>query len=186
VKAEAKRQLESKNDVDDEDSNLDEFVKFNEFIDVIREMNDEVLQVEELRIHTEKLKKELIRYFTDIMEKYDLELMIPAESFHSKKEESSSLQVVFLNNSGVISYNFRDGSVKSYKLSDFQPDELMSIFLVVMPHLRDALKIKRKEYEKVSNRLSKIRKYLTFFKEKFFKEKIAEPPKHAALPPNRP
>lgn len=165
---------------DNVDSNIDEFVKFNEFIDVIREMNDEVLQVEELRIHTEELKGDLIRYFTDIMEKYDFELMIPAESFHPEEKGNNNLQAVFLNDSGIISYNFKDGSLKSYKLSDYQPDELMSIFLVVMPHLKEVLTAKRKEYEKISNRLSKIRKYLTFFKEKY-----TEAPKHTALSPDR-
>jgi len=146
----------------------------DDFIDIIRETNDEVMQVEELRIHTERLKEDLIHYFTSIMGKYELELAIPAESFHSKEKDGENLQAVFLNESGIISYHFKNGTVKSFRLSDYQPSELMTLLSVVMPHLKDALKVKRKEYEEMSNTLSKIKKYLTLLKEKFIETRRQE------------
>jgi len=181
TETEAKRESKQSDNVNkdpvDRSDNPGADLGLNEFIDIIRETNDEVLQVEELRTHTEELKEELIRYFTEIMEKYELEITIPGESFHSEDKNSDNLQTAFLNESGIVSYNFKDKSVKSYRLSDYKPSELMTIFSVVVPHLRDALKGKRKEYEEMSNRLSKIRKYLTFLK-----EKITNPQKQAALP----
>jgi len=149
----------------------------NEFIDIIRETNDEVQQVEEIRAHVGEMKEDLIRYFTDIVDKYELELKVPAESFNPKEMGGDNLKTVFVNELGIISYNFKDGSVKSYRLSDYQPAELMTIFGVVMPCLKDALRAKRKEYEEISNRLSKIRKYLTLLKDKLKgPQKQATPP----------
>ncbi len=183
MKTEAEAKQESKldsnlsKDVSDRSDNMGTALGLNEFIEIIRETNDEVLQVEELRAHVEELKEDLIRYLTEIVEEYELELKVPAESFIPKEKNGGDLQSVFLNKSGIISYNFKNGSVKSYRLSDYQPAELMTIFSVVMPHLRDSLRIKRKDYEEMSNTLSKIRKYLTFLK-----EKIKSPQEQVALP----
>jgi len=179
TEAEVKRELKLSDalseDAHDRVSDADASFGLDEFIEVIRETNDEVLQVEELKTHVAELKEDLIRYFTEIVEEYELELKVPAESFHPK-EKSSNIQTVFLNKSGIISYNFKDGSVKSHRLSDYQPSELMTIFSVAMPHLREALGAKRKDYEEMSNRLSKIKKYLTFLKEKVKSQKPAAQP----------
>jgi len=136
------------------------------FIDLIRETNDEILQVEELRVHTERLKQDLINYFRSVMEKYDLQLTISAESFSFSDKEAKNLQAAFLNDSGIISYHFEDGSVKSYQLVDYHPSELMTLFSVVVPNLNEALRSKRREYEGISNTLSKIKRYMTVLKEK--------------------
>lgn len=159
MKAEEKKEFRLKNTTDTK-------LGLDGFIEIIRETNDEVLQVEELRIHTERLKEDLIQYFTGIMGKYELELTISAETFSFKGNDGSNLQAVFLNDSGIISYHFKDGFVKSYRLSDYHPSELMTLFSVVMPHLKEALRVKRKEYEEMSNILSKIKRYLTLLKEK--------------------
>lgn len=154
-----KKEIESRNDRDVE-------LGHERFIDMIRETNDEILQVEELRTHTERLKQDLVNYFTGVMEKYELELTIPAESFSFKDKEADNLQAAFLNDSGIISYHFKDGFVKSYLLRDYHPSELMTLFSVVVPNLNEALRVKRKEYEDMSNTLSKIKRYMTLLKEK--------------------
>lgn len=174
VKAEEKKEFELKSSGD-----LD--VGLEGFIDVVRETNDEVLQVEELRIHTERLKGDLIQYFIDIMEKYDLELTISAESFSFKEDNGGNLQAVFVNDSGIISYHFKDGFVKSYRLSDYPPSELLTLFSVVMANLKDALEVKRREYEKMSNTLSKVKRYMTLLKEKLTETNKHESPSQDKL-----
>jgi hypothetical protein len=42
----------------------------------------------------------------------------------------------------------------------------MTLFSVVVPNLNEALRVKRKEYEDMSNTLSKIKRYMTLLKEK--------------------
>ena len=159
-------ELEENTQAQIEERHIDADLNLHEFIDIIRDTNDEVLQVEELRLHTENLKRDLVNYFTGIMKKYKLELKVPSESL-PLKDDGSNLQAIFFNSSGIISYHFNDGSVKSYRLNDYHPSELMKLLSVIMPHLKEALEIKRREYEKISNALSKIKKYLVLLTEKF-------------------
>jgi len=159
MKAEANSDKESKD-------NVNAGLGVDNFIDLLRETNDEVLQIEELKKHAEKLKENLIRYFTEIMQEYEIEIMIPAESLRMEGENNNDVRVTFLNGSGLISHDYKDGTVKSYRLEDYDPSELISIFNAAIPYLKNALKTKKKEYEEISNGLTKIGKYLISLKEK--------------------
>jgi len=88
------------------------------FIDMVKKTNDEFQQVEELRTHLERLKEDSVHYFTDIMGRYEIELTIPAESFGSNQMDENSLQAAFANDSGIMSYHLKSGSVKSDRLDD--------------------------------------------------------------------
>jgi len=143
----------------------------DELIEAVRDTNDELLQLEELKKHSEKLKMDLIRYFVDIMKGYDIEVRIPAKALQFDGDEARNLQAVFLNGSGVISYTFTDGSVKAHRLEDYNPADLMEIFNVAIPILKKTLRHKRKEYEEISNRLTKIGKYLTFVRDKLSEDR---------------
>jgi len=156
LKAEAK--------MEDGVASVDQESNKDVFLESIRETSDEISQMEELRKHAEKMKEDLIRCVIDVLKNYHLELSIPGSSLNM--ENKADLKSLSLNESGIITYNFADGTVKSQRLEDYVPTELMTVLGSIMPHLKDALKRKRKEYEEVSNRLTKIGKYLGFLKSK--------------------
>jgi len=130
--------------------------KLDTFVDAMREANNEVLQVEELRSHTEKLKEDLIGYVTDILRDYNLTLKVPAKSL----PDAEGVRTVSFNGTGIISFHLQDGSVKSQAMREFPPHQLLNLLSAAMPHLRAALMLKRKEFEELSNLLSKIGKHI--------------------------
>lgn len=130
--------------------------KVDAFIDAMRETNNEVLQVEELKSHAEKLKENLIGYLTNILKEYSLTLKIPANSLPGVQ----GVRAVYFDGTGIISYLFKDGSVKSWALKELPPQQLLMVFNAAMPYLTNALKLTRKEYEDIGNLLTKIGKHL--------------------------
>lgn len=135
--------------------------RFDSLIDAMRGANNEILQLEELKGHTEKLKWDFICYLMDILEEYDMTLKIPASSLPDIK----ALRAVYFNGTGIVSFHFRDGSVKSYEMRHYPTIDLLKIVHAAMPHLRTALGQKRREYEDLSNLLTKIGKHVLFHKE---------------------
>ena len=156
---------ESHEDIGDVSSQIDAL------IEAIRDTNDEILQFEELRKHAEKLKEDLLKYFVGIMKEYKLDITIPADSLKFDENNAENIQAIYLNGSGVISYVFSDGKIKSHRLEDYSPADLMRILSVAAPILRRALRLRREECEQVANYLTKIKKYLTLVKEKFLEDK---------------
>lgn len=130
--------------------------KLNAFLEDLREVNDEVMQVEEIRSHTEKLKWDFICYLNNILKEYDLVLEIPATSLSDIK----GLRAIFFNGTGIMSYHFKDESVKSFEMKTYPTDQLLKILFAAMPHLKAALKLKRKEYEDMSYLVSRVVKHI--------------------------
>lgn len=130
--------------------------KVDAFIDAMRETNNEVLQVEELKSHAEKLKESLIGYVTNILKEYSLTLKIPANSLPGVQ----GVRAVYFDGTGIVSYLFKDGSVKSWTMKELPPKQLLQVFNAAMPHLTNALKLTRKEYEDLGNLLTKIGKHV--------------------------
>jgi len=145
-------------------SNVVQETEKDVFLEAMRETNDEISQLEELKKHAEKMKEDLMQYVMDIFRSYHLELLIPAKSLNLEGEQN--LKSMCLNESGIIIYNFTDGTVRSQRLEDYPPSELITILNLLMPYIRGALETKRKEYERVSNRLTKVAKYLVYLKDK--------------------
>ena len=127
------------------------------FIDAMREVNDEVSQVEELRSETEKLRENLILNLMSTLRRYDLDLRIPAESLPNNNNDVRALHI---SGTGIVTYHFLDGTVKSYRLTEHPPSNLLKIISVVIPHLKASLRLKRKEYENTRSILAKIGKTL--------------------------
>ena len=130
--------------------------KLNAFLEDLREVNDEVMQVEEIRSHTEKLKWDFICYLNNILKEYDLILEIPATSL----SEIKGLRAIFFNGTGIMSYHFKDESVKSFEMKTYSTNQLVKILFAAMPHLKAALKLKRKEYEDMSYLVSRVVKHI--------------------------
>lgn len=130
-------------------------------IEAVREVNNEVLQMEEIRSQTDKLKWDLISYLKRLLEEYNLTLTIPAKSLSGIK----GLTAMHFNKTGIITYHFRDGSINSFELRTLPSSQLLNILNAVMPHLKSVLKVKRKEYEEVSSLLSKLGKHILILKE---------------------
>lgn len=130
--------------------------KLNAFLEDLREVNDEVMQVEEIRSHTEKLKWDFICYLNNILREYDLILEIPASSLSDIK----GLRAIFFNGTGIMSYHFKDESVKSFEMKTYPTNQLLKILFAAMPHLKAALKLKRKEYEDMSYLVSRVVKHI--------------------------
>ena len=106
--------------------------KLDALIDAMREANNEVLQLEELKSHAEKLKWDLICYLMNILKEYDMTLKVPASSLPDVKD----VRDVYFNGTGIISYHFQDGSVKSYEMRNYLPVPLLNIIHAAMPHLK--------------------------------------------------
>ena len=130
-------------------------------IEAVREVNNEVLQMEEIRSQTDKLKWDLISYLKRLLDEYNLTLKIPAKSLSHIK----GLAAMHFNKTGIITYHYRDGSLNSFELRTLSPSHLLNILNAVMPHLKSILKVKRKEYQEVSSLLSKLGKHILILKE---------------------
>jgi hypothetical protein len=141
-----------------------QFIGKDVFLDEIRDTSNEISQMEELRKHAEKMKGELLQYLTTILKKYDLEIKVTPDLLDKKNQDN--IKALSLNQVGILSFSFIDGTEKSLKLEDYPPDELMKILELLTPSLKEAIENKRKEYENVSNRLGKIGHYFNLFKDK--------------------
>jgi hypothetical protein len=152
---------------DDEDTKF----KLEPFVDALREVNNEVLQIEEIKSQTEKLQWDLIRYLRNLLNEYDLTIKIPSKSLSGVK----GLQAMHCDKTGIVTYHFRDGSIKSFEMRTYPPTKFLNILHAMMPQLKTALKLKKKKYEHVSSLLSKVEKNI------MIKEETADWPKQHSL-----
>ena len=145
--------------------------KLEPFVEALREVNNEVLQMEEIKSQTEKLQWDLIRYLRNLLNEYNLTLKIPAKSISGIK----GLLAMHCDKTGIVTYHFRDGSIKSFEMRTYPPTKFLNVLHAIMPHLKSALKLKKKKYEYVSSLLSKVEKNI------LIKEETTDYPKQHSL-----
>ena len=126
------------------------------FMEAMREVNNEVLQMEEIKSQTEKLKWDLICYLNKLLKEYEISVKIPAKSMPDNK----GLLAVHFDGNGIVTYHFRNGSIKSFEMRTCPPSQLLKILQTAMPQLKTALRLRRREYEIVSSLISKISKHV--------------------------
>lgn len=119
----------------------------------IDEVNKELLKLDGLSIEIEKFKEDLVSFIKNFLRKYRLSLTIPVDS----PIQNLPIEKIHLNENGISLNGPKESQLE---LKEVSPFDLIAILKLVMPHIRDSLRLKIKEYESLGETIKEIRKIL--------------------------
>jgi len=124
--------------------------------ELLRSINEEILQLSEFLMEEGKLVRELCMSMRQILKKLNVSFSIPPKDIPIK----AKVKKVILNEECHLILVYEKGEVHSAFLAEYPPEIVMATLLVIMPELAEVIMLYRK---KISTRVSffaKIKKEL--------------------------
>jgi hypothetical protein len=108
--------------------------------EILRNINDETLQLGDFLSKENMLVNELCRSLTEVLKKLDVSFNIPHQDIPSGKKAKK----VILNEQGHLSITGEEGEVKSAFLAEYSPEVVMAVLWAVIPELAKVILLYRK------------------------------------------
>ena len=122
------------------------------FLDSLKVINEEALQLSEFLIEDKKLAQELCRILRQVLKHLNLSFVIPSRAIPISKE----IDQIILNEEGHLIFIYEKNKVDSKALEEYPPEIIFFVFLNVIPKLGKLLRLYRKRVGMRVNFFEKI------------------------------
>jgi len=122
------------------------------FLDSLKVINEEILQLSEFLIEDKKLAQELCKLIKQVLKHLNLSFVIPARAIPLYKETEQ----IILNEEGHLIFVHEKNKVTSKALEEYPPEIILIVFLDIIPKLGKLLKLYRKKVGMRVNFFEKI------------------------------
>jgi len=122
------------------------------FLDSLKVINEEILQLSEFLIEDKKLAQELCKLIKQVLKHLNLSFVIPARAIPLFKETEQ----IILNEEGHLIFVHEKNKVSSKALEEYPPEIILIVFLDIIPKLGRLLKLYRKKVGMRVNFFEKI------------------------------
>jgi len=122
------------------------------FLDSLKVINEEILQLSEFLIEDKKLAQELCKLIKQVLKHLNLSFVIPAKAIPLFKETEQ----IILNEEGHLIFVHEKNKVSSKALEEYPPEVILIVFLDIIPKLGRLLKLYRKKVGMRVNFFEKI------------------------------
>jgi len=122
------------------------------FLDSLRVINEEILQLSEFLIEDKKLAQELCRLLKPILKHLKLSFIIPARAIPLFEK----IDQIILNEEGHLIFVYEKSKVNSKALEEYPPEIILIVFLSIIPKLGKLLRLYRKKVGMRVNFFEKI------------------------------
>jgi len=133
------------------------------FLDSLKVINEEILQLSEFLIEDKKLAQELCRLVKPILEHLNLSFTIPARAIPLFKK----IDQIILNEDGHLIFVHEKNKIDSKALKEYPPEIVLLVFLNIIPKLGKVLKLYRRKVGMRVNFFEKIYRELENAKRTF-------------------
>lgn len=122
------------------------------FLDSLKVINEEILQLSEFLIEDKKLARELCNLIKQVLKHLNLSFVIPAKAIplFEKTEQ------IILNEEGHLIFVHGKNKVDSKALEEYPPEIILIVFLQIIPKLGRLLRLYRKKVGMRVNFFEKI------------------------------
>jgi hypothetical protein len=124
--------------------------------ELLKSINEEVLQLSEFLMEESKLMKELCISLRHILKKLNVSFNVPPQDLPLPKRVSK----VILNEEGHLILVYEKGEVNSAFLAEYPPEIVMAVLWSVMPELAKVVMLYRKKISTRVNFFGKVKKEL--------------------------
>ena len=122
------------------------------FLDSLRVINEEILQLSELLIEDKKLGQELCRLLRPLLKHLNLSFVIPPREIPVLEK----IDQIILNEEGHLIFVYEKNKVDSKALEEYPPEIILIVFLNIIPKLGRTLRFYRKKVGTRVNFFEKI------------------------------
>lgn len=133
------------------------------FLDSLKVINEEILQLSEFLIEDKKLAQELCRLVKPILKHLNLSFTIPARAIPLFKKTDQ----IILNEDGHLIFVHEKNKIDSKALKEYPPEIVLLVFLIIIPKLGKVLKLYRRKVGMRVNFFEKIYRELENAKRAF-------------------
>jgi len=133
------------------------------FLDSLKVVNEEILQLSEFLIEDKKLAQELCRLVKPILKHLNLSFTIPARAIPLFKKTDQ----IILNEDGHLIFVHEKNKIDSKALKEYPPEIVLLVFLIIIPKLGKVLKVYRRKVGMRVNFFEKIYRELENAKRAF-------------------
>jgi hypothetical protein len=133
------------------------------FLDSLKVINEEILQLSEFLIEDRKLAQELCRLVKPILKHLNLSFTIPARAIPLFEKTDQ----IILNEDGHLIFVYEKNKIDSKALKEYPPEIVLLVFLNVIPKLGKVLKLYRRKVGMRVNFFEKIYRELENAKRAF-------------------
>lgn len=133
------------------------------FLDSLKVINEEILQLSEFLIEDKKLAQELCRLVKPILEHLNLSFTIPVRAIPLFKK----IDQIILNEDGHLIFVHEKNKIDSKALKEYPPEIVLLVFLNIIPKLGKVLKLYRRKVGMRVNFFEKIYRELENAKRTF-------------------
>lgn len=133
------------------------------FLDSLKVINEEILQLSEFLIEDKKLAQELCRLVKPILKHLNLSFTIPARAIPLFKK----IDQIILNEDGHLIFVHEKNKIDSKALKEYPPEIVLLVFLNIIPKLGKVLKLYRRKVGMRVNFFEKIYRELENAKRTF-------------------
>jgi hypothetical protein len=133
------------------------------FLDSLKVINEEILQLSEFLIEDKKLAQELCRLVKPILKHLNLSFIIPARAIPLFEKTDQ----IILNEDGHLIFVYEKNKIDSKALKEYPPEIVLLVFLNVIPKLGKVLKVYRRKVGMRVNFFEKIYRELENAKRAF-------------------
>jgi hypothetical protein len=122
------------------------------FLDSLKVINEEILQLSEFLIEDKKLAQELCRLLRQVLKHLNLSFVIPSRAIPI----SEKIDQIILNEEGHLIFVYEKSKVDSKALEEYPPEIILIVFLNIIPKLGKLLRLYRKRVGMRVNFFEKI------------------------------
>jgi hypothetical protein len=122
------------------------------FLESLKVINEETLQLSEFLIEDIKLAQELCRLLRLILEHLNISFVISPKAIPNLEK----IDRIILNKEGHLIFFYEKNKVKSKALEEYPPEIVLMVFLNIIPQLGRTLRLYRKKVDMRVNFFEKI------------------------------
>lgn len=122
------------------------------FLDSLKVINEEILQLSEFLIEDKKLAQEVCRFLRQVLKHLNLSFVIPSRAIPIFKK----IDQIILNEEGHLIFVYEKNKVDSKALEEYPPEIILIVFLNIIPKLGKLLRLYRKRVGMRVNFFEKI------------------------------
>lgn len=111
------------------------------FLDSLKIINEEILQLSEFLIEDKKLAQELCRLLRQVLKHLNLSFVIPSRAIPIFEK----IDQIILNEEGHLILVYEESKVDSKALEEYPPEIILIVFLNIIPRLGKLLRLYRKK-----------------------------------------
>jgi hypothetical protein len=147
------------------------------FLELLKGINEETLQLSEIAIEEKKLAHELCDLLKQILSNLNMTIIIPSKAIPPLKEEKE----IILNAQGNLILVSEEGNVDCKLLEDYSPDIILMAAWGAVPQLKESITSYRKKiglrvnfFNKINRELKNVQGVFLTSKEKTEEEDLEE------------